>query len=214
VRQSVTLVTPPAILPVTPAQLTAWARMDENEDDATLQMLIDTATESAERFMNRSLISRTLKYTIDIPASSLNNSLGDGIYDLPVSVLNGCLKSFIDLPRGPVSAISSVTTTDIYDAETTFSSIYYTLDATGSRLLLNSTATWPSNLRQKAAVAIGYIAGYGDTQASVPAAIRNGILIHAASLYEQRGQCADAMDIPPGAKQLYQQYRVFGGTVA
>jgi hypothetical protein len=39
-------------------------------------------------------------------------------------------------------------------------------------------------------------------------------MIHAASLYEQRGQSADAMSIPPGARQLYSQYRLIGGTIA
>jgi hypothetical protein len=215
VRQSVTLITPATLTPVASDQLVAWARLNnEDEDDATLNLLIATATDSAERFLNRSLINCTLKLTLDLPPSGLQNSLSGGVYDLPVSILNGCLKTSIDLPRGPVSAISSVTTYDTDDAETTFDSGNYTLDASGSRLLLKPDASWPSNLRPLSAVAITYVAGYGATTASVPAAIRNGILIHAASLYEQRGQCEDAMDIPPGAKQLYKQYRVFGGTVA
>jgi hypothetical protein len=213
-RQSVTVVTAAAISPVTTAQLIAWGRLDASEDATTLQMLIDSATDAAEKFMNRSLINRTLKLTLDVPAGGLDYLLGDGVYDLPVSALYGCVKSSIDLPRGPVSAISSVTTYDTDNASSTYSSANYTLDSSGSRLLLNSDATWPSGMRTSAAVAIQYVAGYGTTAATVPAAIKNGILMHAASMYEQRGQCEDAMDIPPGAKQLYKPYRVMGGTIA
>jgi hypothetical protein len=213
VRQSVTVVTPPAIQPVGSDELIAWARLNEDEDEGTLDLLIDAATQDAEQFMNRSLINRSLKLTLDLPKNSVIDRLGDGVYDLPITVLNGCMNSAINLPRGPVSSITSVKTYDTDNTESTFSSSNYTLDTTGNRLLLNADATWPSNLRPYAAIAIQYVAGYGSAASSIPAAIRNGILIHAATLYEQRGQCADAMDIPAGAKRLYSQYRIFGGTV-
>ena len=65
-------------------------------------------------------------------------------------------------------------------------------------------------MRPRAAVEIIYKAGYGDTGSNVPQPIKTAILIHVASMYEQRGQCDDAMDLPPGAKQLLNQYRIVG----
>ena len=211
-RKSVTLITPAASDPVTAEELVAWAKIDPNEDEDTLGLLISTATEAAEQYLNRSLINRTLKLTLDVPSSRFDAKLGDGVYDLPISILNGCIGSSIDLPRGPVSSITSVKTYDTSNAESTYSSDNYTLDSTGSRLLLDDTASWPSNLRNNAAVAITYVAGYGSAATAIPKAIRTGILIHAATLYEQRGQCSE--DIPSSCSRLYSPYRVFGGRVA
>jgi uncharacterized phiE125 gp8 family phage protein len=75
--------------------------------------------------------------------------------------------------------------------------------------VLNFGCIWPTNLRPGGACEIVYVAGYGDTT-TVPQPLKTGILMHVASMYEQRGLSADAMALPPGVKQLYNPYRIMG----
>jgi hypothetical protein len=209
-RRSLTLVTGPASEPVTLAEAKAWARIDDDADDSVVTHLITAARMAAEEYLRRSLLSQSYRLTIDLTGDALGNFLGDGVYDLPVTALYGGMPRVIELPKGPVQSITSVTTYDLSDTSSIFSSSNYHVDAPGERLVLNYGTIWPSNLRPIAACDILYVTGYGTAATSVPAPIRQGILIHIASLYEQRGQCEDAMDLPPGAKQLYNQYRIMG----
>ena len=63
--------------------------------------------------------------------------------------------------------------------------------------MLNLGAVWPANMRARSAAEFLYVTGYGDAASNVPQAIRMGMMIHLAALYEQRGMSADGMDIPP-----------------
>lgn len=210
-RRSVTVVTPASADPVTLSEANAWLRLDDGADDVTVSMLISAATASVEEYLRRSLLTRTLRLTLDAEPSRFGSDFQPGTYDLPVGALYGDLPRAIDLPKGPVRAISSVTTYDTEDAASTFGSSNYSLDSAGSRLVLAYGSLWPTGLRPRAAVEINYTAGYGEAASSVPQPIRTAILIHLATLYEQRGQCDDAMSMPPGAKQLLNQYRIMGG---
>lgn len=209
-RQSITLVTGPTAEPVTLAEAKAWARIDGDTEDALLEQLITTARVAAEQYIRGSIISQTRKLTLDLYGSGLADNLADGVYDLPVTVLYGGLPQQINLPAGPVQSITSVVTYDLSNAATTYSADNYSLDSAGDRLFLNYGAIWPSNMRQRAACAITYVTGYGDTSTSVPQPIKTAILIHVATLYEQRGQCDGQMDLPPASKQLLNQYRKLG----
>ena len=206
-RPALTLVTPPASEPVTLAEAKAWARIDSTDEDAVLTSLIIAARSAAEEYLRRSLVTQTWKLTLDLPCG--RGDWFDGTYDLPVNSFDGELPRAFELPRGPVASVTSVTTYDSSNTSALFAPSNYRIDASGDRLILNYGAIWPANVRPQAGCEIVYTAGYG-TSASVPQPIKTGILIHVASLYEQRGQCADAMDLPPGAKQLYGQYRIMG----
>jgi hypothetical protein len=207
-RRSLTIVTGPAADPVTLAEAKAWLRIDGTDEDVLLAVLITTAAQAAEQYLRRSLITQTWKLTLDLDCSGLD--LGEGVYDLPVTALHSGLPRVIELPKGPVQSITSVKTYDLDNTESTFSSANYSADTAGDRLVLAYGATWPSNLRPQAAAAITYVTGYGATSTNVPSPIKTGLLIHMASLYEQRGMCEDAMSLPPGAQQLLNQYRVMG----
>ena len=207
-RSTLALVTPPATEPVTLAEAKAWARIDGMDDDTILASLIGAARGAAEEFLRRSLITQTWKLTLDMSCSR-GYDLPEGVYDLPVTALYGALPHTLGLPKGPVSAITSVTTYDLSNASSVFDPTNYRVDAAGARLILNSGAVWPGGLRPQGGTEIVYVAGYG-TAANVPQPIKTGILIHVASLFEQRGNCEDAMDLPPGTKQLYNPYRIMG----
>lgn len=209
-RRSLILVTAPAKEPVTLTEAKGWAKVETTDDDATIGSLVTAARTAAEEYLRRALVTQTYKLTHDLHGNDLYHGLPEGTYDLPVTALYGGMPRDVELPKGPVQSITSVTAYALDNTAGTVASSNYFLDTAGNRLVLNSGCVWPANLRPRAAVEITYVAGYGDTGAAVPQPIKTAILIHVASLYEQRGQSADAMDLPPGAKQLLTQYRVLG----
>jgi uncharacterized phiE125 gp8 family phage protein len=209
-RHSLTLVTPPASEPVSIGEAKAWARIDGDDDDYQVAQLIATAREAAEQYLRRSLITQTWKLTIDLGGNGLDRLLGEGTYNLPVTALYGDLPRIIELPKAPTQSITSVVTYDLNDTASTFDPANYRLEAAGERLVLNHGCLWPSSMRIAGACEVTYVTGYGDKSSDMPRAILMAIQIHVASLYEQRGQCDDAMDLPPGAKQLLNQYRIMG----
>lgn len=206
-RQSLALITPPASEPITLSEAKAWARVDGADDDTAITALITAARQAAEQYLRRSLVTQTWKLSLDLSSGGLD--LPEGVYELPVTAIYGGLPRSVPLPKGPASSITSVVTYDLNNSATTFAASNYRLDSSGDRLLLNYGAIWPSNLRPECAVEITYAAGYGNASA-IPNSIRQGILIHVASLYEQRGNCEDAMALPPGTAMLYAPYRIMG----
>lgn len=208
-RRASTLVTGPNKEPVTEAEVKAWARIDGNTEDALLTSLITAARVAAEEYLRRSLITQSWRLTLDLPANRWADNLPAGTYDLPITALSGEIPRTIDLPKGPVQSITSVSLYNTSNSASVYDSSYYTIDTAGDRLLFNDTAVLPSNLRDRAACVIEYVAGYGADPTNVPQPIKTAILMHATAMYESRGQC-ESMDLPGGAKQLLNQYRKLG----
>jgi hypothetical protein len=209
-RHTLTLVTPPTDEPVTLSEVKSWSRIDTDDDDALVQQLIASARYQAEQYLRRSLLTQSWKLTHDLGRSLANDQIGEGTYDLPISILYGVLPRDIELPKGPIQTITSVTTYALDNTSSVYDPSLYFLDQAGERLVLNIGAIWPANMRPRAAAEFLYVTGYGDDPSDVPQPIKTGIMIHVASLYEQRGQSADSMDIPAGAKRLYAPFRVMG----
>lgn len=207
-RRALTPVTPPVGEPVSLYEARAWARVSDDADDPLLAQLVTAARMAAEEYLRRSLLSQTWRLTLDLAYSGMND-LPEGVYDLPVTALYGGLPQSFALPRGPVSAITSVTTYDLAGTGTVFAPANYRVDASGDRFILGYGALWPDSIRPQGGCEITYVAGYGNA-AAVPQPIKTGMMIHVATLFEQRGQCEDAMSLPPGTKQLYGQYRILG----
>ncbi|WP_020471470.1 head-tail connector protein [Zavarzinella formosa] len=208
-RRSLTLIAGPVSEPVTLADAKTWARIDDDSSDTLISQLITSARMAAEEYLRRALMTQTHKLTLDLCGSPLGMNWNEGVYDLPVTALYGGLPQTIELPKGPVQSINSVTTYDLNDIPSLYGGGNYHIDAAGERLVLNYAALWPASLRPVAACEVTYVAGYGDA-AAVPQPVKTGILIHVASIYEQRGNCDDAMALPPGTAQLYNQYRIMG----
>lgn len=203
-RSFVTLVTPPAAEPVTLAEAKAWAKIDTTEDDPLLVVLITTATEAAQEYMRRSIITQTHMLTLDSLPNPLESYLGEGVYDLPSSVLSGSLPTSIELPLPPLVSVESVTTYNTSGTSSVFDAAnYYT---SGQRLNLNQDAAWPSDLRARRSCEITYVAGYGDTSSSVPSPIKTAILMHIQSMYDARIVC----DMPQACMSLLNRYKIYG----
>lgn len=204
--RALTLVTSPSIEPVSIAELKEFARIDFDDEDGLLDSFIAEARVAAENYTSRAFITQTWKLSLSSECSELYESLGEGVYDLPITALYGTLPKNIILSRWPLQSITSVTTYDTSDTSSTFSSSYYRLDIANNQLILKTGSTWPSNLRQVSACEIITVNGYGDNASDVPAPIRTAIMMHAAQLYETRGMCG--CDVPDACRQRLDQYRI------
>jgi len=135
----------------------------DKREDSYVTGLIKSATSWAEGFLNRSLVSRTLKMTLD------------GFYPE------------ISLPLPPVSEISSVTYYDVNNVEQTLAADQYQLVADDpSPLMIPAyNVIYPGTYPRTDAVFVTFVAGYGVPD-DVPDDIKHGMLIAISDMYEHR----------------------------
>ncbi len=185
------LVTAPTIEPVSLAEAKAHMRVDFSDDDDLITALVVAARQQAENHTNRVLLTQTWDWTLD---------------RFP------CTRTF-EVPRPPLQSVSSITYKDTNGDEQTFSSSKYLVD-TGSergRISLADGESWPATKAEINAVTIRFIAGYGDTAATVPQQIRQAILMMVGHLYEHRESVAAgvaATEVPFSTRALLGPYEV------
>jgi hypothetical protein len=201
---SLTLNTAPTTEPVSVAELKLAARIDSSDEDPLLSGYISAARQQAEEYTRRAFITQRWKLTLDLPNSQFANVCDEGVYHLPITALSEPLPRVLRLPKPALLSVISITTYDLDNVGTVFSSSNYGVDTAGGRIFLNQDAYWPSNMRNIAAVEIIFSAGYGDSAGSVPAAIRNAIMMAAQRMYDSRIIC----DLPAECIRLLQPYRV------
>lgn len=132
--------------------------VEHGDHDALIRGHVEAAAGWAEKWLGLSLGEQTLR--LDIRASLTRDGLS--------------------LPRGPVSAISSISYDNgIDDDPVEVDAGLYLLDT--NRVRLRRTASWPGPFGGP--ISITYVAGYAA--AELPRAIRSAILLHLNILYEQ-----------------------------
>ena len=198
------VVTAPADVPVSLSELKVHLRVDDDTEDALLGAMIKGATENAELYLGRSLITQTLRLGLDRwPAGRAGLPWCSG-------------PRIVELARPPVQSILSATTYDDDDQATVVDTAVYRL-ANGSndraRLVLRKGESWPVSLRATDAIEIDYVAGYGDSSADIPEPIRQGILALIGCWFEHRdgaGWETAQPPLPVGAVTLWRPYRLIG----
>lgn len=157
------IISPPAVEPITKAELRDWARIDAgNTTDALLDMLIAGARKVAEDRTGRAFITQTWERVYDkFPAA-----------EMEIGML-------------PLASITSVKYYDADGALQTLASTLYTLDANAlpGWVLLAYDETWPDTYAIANAVVIRFVAGYGAAGSDVPAEIRMWICAQVAAAY-------------------------------
>ncbi len=188
------LVSPPEVEPVTLAEAKAHLRLDSGAEDGYVSALIVAARERVELFLRRALNSQIFELTLDrFPANARS----------------------IDVPRPPLQSVESVKYTDPAGVLRTFPAEGYVVDSSSNeigRLALAWNQFWPITRSSINAVVMRFVAGYGDAAEDVPQAIRHGILIEIANLYENRedlvvGQAVNMMAV---SERLLWPYRALG----
>lgn len=175
--------------PVTVEQLAAHLRIDAAAESTELESLIETARDFAERITGRSIIRRQLIATFDrIPCA--NEKWWDGVregIERPQTV------AWISLPRAaPLVSVDQFTTYDNADVATNadIAALFIVDRSTENRLgriCLRDGQTWPLWTRPEAGIEVTYTAGW--TQAACPPMLKRAILMMAAWLYANRGDC-------------------------
>ncbi len=197
----------PADTPVSLTELKTYLRVDDDTEDALLDAMIKGGVETAETYLGRSLITQMLRQSLDYWPARQASDARFPWFDGP---------RIVELARPPVQSIVAVTVYDQDDQSSVIASSAYRL-ANGSndraRLVLHKGQSWAADLRPTDAIAIDYIAGYGDTASDVPEPIRQGLMALIGFWFEHRDGAAWQTALPPlpiGAASLWRPYRLMG----
>ena len=190
--------TPAASLPVTLQEVKDYCKLEGSSEDDFLTMLIEAATEIAEGYMQRKIVTQTLQASFDyVPIGrSAYYTINQYVpyYDYAKS------GSSFFLPFPTIQSISSIKFYDTANAETTYSATNYFLDDINGRVVFNQGYADAGNLREKNAMLVTYVAGFS----TVPSAIKIGVLEQVKVMYECRGVC----DMCEGMGKALSRYRL------
>lgn len=166
-RQTVVVITPPAVAPVSVDEAKALLPDAVDGDDDLIESLIAAATarlDGPAGWLGRALVTQTLELQ--------RCDFGLGL---------------IDLPYPPYQADSiEVTYTDGNGDEQTLDASAYRIVAGGvgrARLFPAYGTAWPATRWDDGSVKISYRAGYGDTGDDVLEPIRLAIKLHVQSMF-------------------------------
>lgn len=202
------IATEPTQEPLSLQEVKDYLRVEDNTDERILQAMIETARRFAEEHTGRSLMQQTVNQFID-GYDEMEDPLFEGFRTGPFLTY---YKNYITLARPPVISVTSVSTFNDSDTETTFAATKYFLDNVRepARIVLRNGETFPTSLRVANAIKIVYVAGYTSPFA-IPEPIRLGMLQHIAHLYEHRGDMYNAVAYPPSLQKLYAPYVIMKG---
>jgi uncharacterized phiE125 gp8 family phage protein len=176
------LITPPLAEALALGEVKAHLRLDGDEEDGLLGSLIRVAREHLERVTGLCLITQGWRLYLDsIPEEGV-----------------------IQIARGPVQAIESVTLYDAGGEEVSLPLDGHVLDrgARPARLILGRPG---ETTRAINGIEIDFSAGFGETAADVPDTLKRAMLMHVAQMFAFRGVVAVAdqpADIPDGYDRL------------
>ena len=180
--------TPPAVEPITLAEVKAHLRLDSNDEDALLAGLVRAARLHLEGETGLCLILRGLRLYLD--------GWPEG--------------RVIHIGRGPVQTVETVTVYDELGAPVEVDAAGYVLDGTArpARLVLPAR---PASERAVNGIEIDFTAGFGESGADVPDTLKRALLLHVAAMYELRGVLAledQPGAVPQGYDRLLAPYRM------
>ncbi len=163
----------------------------DDQSNNYLSDLISVAREHVEQVTARAMLSQTLRLDLD---------------DFPEC-------DEIELRMPPVASVTHVKYYDSDNVLQTFSSGDYVLDSsrTVPRIVLASTASWPTAYDRPNAVQVTYVAGYGAHGGLVPAPLRHAMKLLIGHWHENREPVVVGMtanDVPLTVQRLLQPYRV------
>lgn len=180
------LITPPALEPVTLAEVKTHLRLPADAtEDTYLNSLITSARQYCEQETRRAFINQTWELSLDGWGGSGKDEWWDGVREGSIDLFTGSA-DVIELPLLPIVSITSLTTYNEADEPTLVNASTYLLDRVHGRLMKKNLVTWPTNLRNHQSVVVRYVAGYGPAAVDVPMALRMAILQLISHWYENR----------------------------
>lgn len=175
---NLSVITRPALEPVTTAEAKTHLRVTQSSEDTLIGTLITAARQHVEEYLRRALVTQTLEYKIP--------GFGERII----------------LPRPQLQYVVSVKYLDSDEAEQTLASTYWIEHAPTEDFGYLQRApqkTWPAVAARDDAVRIRYVAGYPDPGSptdgvgGVPEAINQAILLMVGDMFENREAQAETV---------------------
>lgn len=213
---SLTLVTEPAVEPLTDAEIWAHLRVPLLGSPAAPndQSLIAIYAKAARRridgkdgWLGRAIVTQTWDMKLDgFPGCGLG-----GGYDR---------RDAIRVPLPPLQSVTSITYTDENGDAQTLSADLYTVDISCVPAIIIPAygQVWPSTLDTINTVTVRFMAGYvpsadspADYRANVPAEIKAALLLMTGHLYNHREdvQPGQMFDLPQASYDLLAPYRIW-----
>ncbi len=169
------LLSGPAIEPVSLQEAKNWLRVEGNGDDMLIQALITSARLIVEARTATMLITQSWRCILDA---------------WPISAI-------VEIPLKPLQGIDEIRTRAQNGNETVVSSDIYFLESGTRHPRLHFRQPPPPPGQAVAGIEIDLTVGFGSTDASVPAPIRQAILLLVARWYENRGDVSEDVQAPP-----------------
>jgi uncharacterized phiE125 gp8 family phage protein len=185
-----TLLSGPALEPVSLADVKAHLRVDHDDDDGLLTAAIVSARVHVESATRRVLIEQAWRVYLDRWPS----------------------KRILRVPVAPLIAVDAVRIYDAEGAPIVVDADDYEVDTASApgRLVLAATAPSPVG-RAVNGIEIDVTAGYGATTLDVPSPLRHAVMMLVAHWYEHRGAVGHdlaALAAPLGFEALTAPYRI------
>jgi uncharacterized phiE125 gp8 family phage protein len=167
---TLSLVTAPAVEPVTLDEAKTHMRVEHVLEDALIGTYIVSARQHAEAETARALLEQTWELA------------------LPCFPFEPCLK----LPRPPLVAVVEVRYFDAEGVDQVWPASEYDVDAPAGPharqgvLRPKAGTSWPTVQVAPRAVRVTFRAGYGDSADKLPASLKAAVLLATSDLYDKR----------------------------
>ena len=182
--------TAPTVEPVTLAEVKTHLRINHSEEDSYLAMLITVAPTAAEDRTGRTMLETTWQYTLD---------------GFPDEIV---------LPNPPIISVTHVKYKDSDNVLQTLSASDYVVDTASQpgRIVRAYGKDWPATYDEINTVVVTYKAGYGTSAASVPAPLKQWILLAIGDMYDQSRSLSSEKVLTPSkfVDSLIDPYRFIG----
>jgi hypothetical protein len=190
-------ISPPANEPVSLMEAKLHLRVEHDDEDLLIGVLIGAARIAAENECRRSFVTQQWKLFLDaFPRPNFYGVLPgyaplDQFIPSVMQAQRGYAIRFrggkIELPFPRLQSVESITYLDADGVQQTLAPELYTVDGASEPGILTPAPGqfWPDTQNIMNAVQIAFTAGYGDAEA-VPAGIKAWMLMRIGALYENR----------------------------
>ena len=204
---ALSVVTPPAVEPVSVQLVKRHTRIDFDDDDELLAPYITAARTWVEQYLGRVLIAQQLTWVIarEMPRN------GYPMLSMPLTLLILPLwfqwpfaqRGALELPRQPVISVDAVSFGQWGQANSNLVvGTDYDVDIASARLLIRPNSEVIPNDH----LSVTFTAGYGASGAAVPQTILQAIMLLTAFFYENRGD--SSAEKPAAAEMLLAPHRL------
>ncbi len=180
------LTTPPSAEPLSLAEAKAQLRIYHSDDDTFVSTLITTARRLIEQRYDLALMQQNWSLFLDQWPQA-------GIFNVPIQ---------------PLLSVVDIKTYGDDDTPATLDPAHYYIDVASNppRVVLRRGRVFVPPGRLVNGVELKFVAGFGATSASVPAEIKQAMLMAISDWYANRGDQNNGR-LPVGAVELLRAYR-------